>query len=112
MRFASKEYRTEAKPQPSIMWKLCRAKTDVRAAIRNRRSAIWNIVNPISLSILSAGIDNDIEKTIFQIADRRLRIADSLSSCFPKALAPRHARIACRGRRVVFPAGRSEQLHE
>jgi hypothetical protein len=44
------------------------------SAIRNRRSAVWNILNPTSLSIDFA-VCKDISKTIFQIADRRLRIA-------------------------------------
>jgi hypothetical protein len=36
----------------------------------NHQSAIWNIVNPISLSIGTAGNDKDIGLTMFQIADR------------------------------------------
>jgi hypothetical protein len=45
------------------------------SATSNRGSAIWNIVNPISLSIGPAGNDKDIEKAMLQIADRRLLIA-------------------------------------
>src|SRR5262245_22212621 len=47
------------------------------SAISNRRSATWNILNPISLSIPALPIDKDIDLTMFQIADRRLLIAVS-----------------------------------
>src|SRR5262249_28126068 len=56
------------------------------AEIRNHRSAIWNILKSISLSIGTAGIYKDIEKRMFQIANRRLRIAVEVFPTLPHFL--------------------------
>jgi hypothetical protein len=62
---------------PGKLHSTIRATTYMTDISNQQPAAIWNIVNSISLSIgLPMLIDKDIFRTMFQVADRRLPIAE------------------------------------